>query len=455
MSRPPLPPQHRDRRRPWGTGPLRGRPLRPGPARRAATVLAPLLVAGSLAAATPTAHAAPSPKPPATTDPALYGSMDPTFDGVWRQSYALLALDTAGVKPAQETVDWLVEQQCADGGFTAFRADVARPCVAKAQDTNATAAAVQALVALGGHDAEVDRATAWLRTVQNKDGGWSFNPGNPSDTNSTSVVIGAFAAAGTDPAKVTKAGKDPFDALLGWQLGCSARAADRGAFAYQPDDKGTLYANDSATAAAALAAYGRGLPVRLADVAEYHKERKVQGDLDCAGADRDRALAPPAAADLAIEYLARRMSANGWHLDSPQKGAGPDFSTTVHAGLALAASYRTGPADSVLNWLGREADEWAKGQPAALAELILLSRATGHNPREFAGGDLVTQLVNLGPEPTSDPAEKTTKPEGKDQAAADEDDGDSGGLSVWLTVGIGLLVGIGGGFLISMRRKRG
>ena len=73
----------------------------PAPPRRritAATVLA------ALSAPAATAHAA-SPRPSATAPPSgLYGAADPTYDGVWRQSYALLALHTAGVTPAQAAV---------------------------------------------------------------------------------------------------------------------------------------------------------------------------------------------------------------------------------------------------------------------------------------------------------------------------------------------------------------
>src|SRR5690242_590213 len=89
----------------------------------------------------------------------LYGSADPTYDGVWRQSLALLAQDTVGVKPAAEAVDWLVGQQCGSGAFAAYRADASAKCDGKTPvDTNSTAAAVQALAALGGHDGEVGQA---------------------------------------------------------------------------------------------------------------------------------------------------------------------------------------------------------------------------------------------------------------------------------------------------------
>lgn len=47
-------------------------------------------------------------------------------------------------------------------------------------DTNQTAAAVQALAALGGHDAVTDKAVGWLKSVQNEDGGWGYTAGSPA-----------------------------------------------------------------------------------------------------------------------------------------------------------------------------------------------------------------------------------------------------------------------------------
>src|SRR5690606_4230239 len=116
---------------------------------------------------------------------------------------------------------------------------------------------LQALAALGGHDAVTDKAVGWLKSVQNKDGGWGYIAGGASDTNSTSVVIGALAAAGEKPAEVRKDGKSPYDALLGLALPCEGDGA--GAFAFQPDKKGKLIANADATAAGVLGAVGAGL----------------------------------------------------------------------------------------------------------------------------------------------------------------------------------------------------
>lgn len=199
--------------------------------RRCAAALAAAAVIG---AATPALAATPSPTPSVAIPAGLYGTADPTYDGVWRQSLALLAQDTAGVVPADRAVAWLTGQQCADGAFAAFRADPAKPCDAKLMvDTNSTAAAVQALTALGGHTAATGKAVTWLKSVQNADGGWGYNPGGASDANSTAVVTGALVAAGERPEQVVKGGKSPYDALLTFALPCTGDGA--GAFAYQPD----------------------------------------------------------------------------------------------------------------------------------------------------------------------------------------------------------------------------
>jgi squalene cyclase len=182
--------------------------------RRTAAVLAATAVIGAVVApAASAADSSPSPSPSAALPSGLFGSADPTYDGVWRQSLALLAQHTVGVRPAVKAVDWLTGQQCANGAFAAYRADASAACDAKTQvDTNSTAAAVQALGALGGHVEAASRAVTWLKSVQNTDGGWGYMPGGASDTNSTSVVIGALKAVGKKPQNVSMDGESPYDA---------------------------------------------------------------------------------------------------------------------------------------------------------------------------------------------------------------------------------------------------
>ncbi|WP_407553397.1 prenyltransferase/squalene oxidase repeat-containing protein [Streptomyces sp. Pv4-95] len=428
-------------------------------ARRAAVALATAAVLGTAAApaafADSAAPAAPSPSP-AKLPAGLYGAASPEYDGVWRQSLALLAQDTVGLRPAASAVDWLTGQQCADGSFAAFRADPAKPCAAKTmRDTNQTGAAVQALAALGGHGDAVKKALGWLRSVQNKDGGWGSTAGSPSDANSTSVVIGALAAAGADPVTVTsgKGGKSPYDALLTFQLSCAAKSAERGAFAYQPKD-GVLAPNADATAAAALGALGKGFVVAPAGNDSHAPIRpltcKDEGKDGQGGDDRGSADAGArkAAARGADAYLVAQLDANGQHLLSAMPGAEdqPDVGNTADTVLALAAGAHGTAAQKPLKWLEQHAADWAKQNgPAAYAQLVLAAHATGADPRAFGGTDLVAALNATGPAPAAG--------QGKNADAKDKEDGGSG-ISVWWIVGIGLAIGAGIGFLLSGRMKK-
>ncbi|MEV7026107.1 prenyltransferase/squalene oxidase repeat-containing protein, partial [Kitasatospora sp. NPDC093558] len=157
-------------------------------ARLGAAALSAALLTG--AAAAPALADTPSPSATAAAPEGLYGKGDPTYDGVWRQSLALTALAAAKVTPADSAVAWLTGQQCEDGGWPSYRAAGAA-CDAKAEDSNATAVALQALAALGGHQDAVDKGVQWLKANQNADGSWAYNPGNPGDANSTGLAVNA------------------------------------------------------------------------------------------------------------------------------------------------------------------------------------------------------------------------------------------------------------------------
>ncbi|MFF4584241.1 prenyltransferase/squalene oxidase repeat-containing protein [Streptomyces sp. NPDC001388] len=390
--------------------------------------------AAVLGAAVPSVAATPTPA--AGIPDGLYGTADPTYDGVWRQSLALLAQDTVGVVPADRAVAWLAEQQCADGAFAPFRADTAKACGAGLQvDTNSTAAAVQALAAVGGHDGVTGKAVTWLKSAQNTDGGWGYSPGGASDANSTSVVIGALTAVGEKPADVRKGGRSPYDALMKLALPCEGEGA--GAFAYQPDKKGGLAANADATAAGVVGALGRGLVVTSG------KEAAAA----CADADRPT---PRQVAANGASYLARALAGNGY-LTSVLPGAEdqPDYGNTADAVVALAAQGGAAQATKPLRWLERNSAAWARQSgPAAYAQLIFAAHATGTDPRDFGGTDLVEKLNATGPAPRAQQAAENAaeKPDRKDE-------GDDG-YGTWWTVGVFLVAGVGIGFLISGRRKQ-
>ncbi|MGW1276874.1 prenyltransferase/squalene oxidase repeat-containing protein [Streptomyces tsukubensis] len=411
-------------------------------ARRAAVALAVSAVLGTALA--PAATAATTPPPAAPLPSGLYGTTDPAYDGVWRQSLALLAQDTVGVKPAGKAVDWLTGQQCADGAFSAYRADASAACDAKLpRDTNATAAAVQALTATGGGEKTVGKAVTWLKSVQNADGGWSYNPGGASDANSTAVVIGALAAAGEKPAAVVsaKGGKSPYDALLTFARPCTG--ADAGAFVYQPTMPGAV--GDS-TAAAVVAAQGAGLAPKAGAAGS------VAGGAVCDKAAKDL----KGAALNGGAYLAGALAKTGHLLTPPMPGAEdsapkPDFGNTADAVVALAAQGRTKAAKKPLEWLKANGAGWAKESgPAAYAQLVFAANATGTDPADFGGTDLVAALNATGPAPESaSPSAGTEKKDQNDK----NDKKDDGGPNIWWIVGAFFAASAGAGFLFSGRRK--
>ncbi|GHH33919.1 hypothetical protein HNQ79_000385 [Streptomyces candidus] len=413
--------------------------------RRSAAALAVTVALGAVAA--PGASAAPSPTPVAIPS-GLYGKGDPSFDGVFRQSLALLAQDQVGVEPAAKAVDWLTGQQCDNGAFPAFRPDPGTPCDAKTQlDTNMTAAAVQALKALGGQDAAVTKAVGWLKSVQNADGGWPSWPGSPSDANSTSIVIGALQAAGEKPADVKgKDGKSPLQALLGFQADCDGKPENQGAFGFQPDKDGKLAPNADATAAVVTAAAGRGGFV--IDVPRG-KDRPIEAAPGCKEGIAD----PRTAASAGSAYLARTMDENGGFLKAPPMPGSdatdkPDVGNTADAVVALAADGHKDAARKSADWLTKNSAPWAKASgPAAYAQLIFAAHATGMDPSSFGGTDLVKELNATGPAPekAADGAEK------KDDAEKKTDGGSS---TAWWVIGAAFVASVGAGLLISMRNKK-
>lgn len=176
----------------------------------------------------------------------LFGAAAATYDGVYRQSLALLGLVSAGVTPDPSAVAWLLDQQCdaptdAAGGWQAYRADTALPCDPPnpdwftGPDTNSTAMALQALAALAPSTANsqaADHALGFLADAQNPDGGFGYITGGPTDPNSTALVIQGLVARGVDPTSADwiRIEAGPYDSLLAWQIGCDADAADIGAF---------------------------------------------------------------------------------------------------------------------------------------------------------------------------------------------------------------------------------
>ncbi|MGA4589972.1 hypothetical protein ACPA31_28615, partial [Bacillus bombysepticus] len=134
-------------------------------------------------------------------------------------------------------------------------------------------------------------------TTLDDDGGWGYNPGSPSDANSTAVVNGALARAGVPLADLTKAGgKTPYTALQTFALPCGGE--DGGAFAYQPDKTGKLAANADATAAAVLGSMGKGMAAGNYNAVKAPVCTKGDG------------LTPEQSAQNGASYLAKALAAS-------------------------------------------------------------------------------------------------------------------------------------------------
>ncbi|MEU6236631.1 prenyltransferase/squalene oxidase repeat-containing protein [Kitasatospora sp. NPDC047058] len=419
-------------------------------ARLGAVALSATLLAGA-AAGPALADSPPSPSAAAPVPDGLYGKGDPKYDGVWRQSLALTALAGAKVTPADSAVSWLTGQQCADGGWPSFRADTAAACDATLEDSNATAVAIQALVALGGHQDAVDKGVQWLKANQNADGSWAFNPGSPGDANSTGLAVNALFAAKTDPAGVAKAGKNAFDGLAFFQLGCAAPTDQQGAFFYQPKSDGALEANGLATGQAALAAVGGKLPV-----ANTNRTDAAPKALACAGGSDAAAktVARTDSGEAVGAYLAAQLAAGGQHLTLTTPGAAPtpDYTATAWAALGLIQGGHPQQAAGAVDWLAKEGSAWTKGgtDASATATLLLVAQAAQRDPASF-GGDLTAQLTALGPAPKATAA----TPSATSASAPAKDEKKDGGIGQWWLIGVGLLIGIGGGLVLSLQRKRG
>jgi squalene cyclase len=149
------------------------------------------------------------------THAGLFGTKSQVKDfqaGVYDQGLGLAALaatgDTKGsaIKAAES---WLLDQQCADGGWTSYQSNN-NPCNGspadfEGPDTNSTALAIEGLAAQGdlGGSANAN-AHAFLVHAQDSDGGWGYDPNTTTtpgstDPDSTALVLQAILALGDSP----------------------------------------------------------------------------------------------------------------------------------------------------------------------------------------------------------------------------------------------------------------
>lgn len=201
-------------------------------------------------------------------DRGLYGPPN-EFGSVYNQGLVLQALGALGETDA-DAIAWLKAQQCADGSFEEYRANLTTPCDPldpagfTGPDTNGTASAVLGLAAVG--TTAPLSPLAWLDSHQSATGGWAYLPGatEADDPNSTALVIQALRALGvTDAdARFTKGTSTPVSTLLRFQFGCAAAAADRGGFWYPPYGDSGYLPDVKATSQAVIALAGAAVPAK-------------------------------------------------------------------------------------------------------------------------------------------------------------------------------------------------
>ena len=118
-------------------------------------------------------------------------------------SFGVLALRAAGRGKGDGAVrsaaKWIARRQNGDGGFNTYGKG-------GGSELDATAAAVQALVAAGRRGKPLKRAVAFMRGRQNRDGGFPLSPGATSNAQSTAFVAQALTAAGVNRTRCAAAG---------------------------------------------------------------------------------------------------------------------------------------------------------------------------------------------------------------------------------------------------------
>ncbi|NYG08040.1 hypothetical protein BJ986_002527 [Phycicoccus badiiscoriae] len=157
------------------------------------------------------------------------------------QALDVIAIGRATSSVPQAASNYLLDQQCTDGGFRG-NLDVANtPCTS---DADATAFAAQALVGLLGEtDPATVKALQWLASHQAANGGF-LNQDGQYNANTAGVAAQAFAAGGL---AVQLARAQAFIASL--QLDCGFATALRGGIAFTAADRATLKTAPTTTAA--------------------------------------------------------------------------------------------------------------------------------------------------------------------------------------------------------------
>ena len=337
---------------------------------------------GRAAGATPAAPAAPGP------DAGLFGAQDPTFDGVLRQATALIGLVAIGQRPPRAALRWLVDQQCPDGSFAAYRADVTAPCpepdpaAFTGKDTNATALAAIALSLLG-RDARAAAAGDWLLGQQTPEGTWPWIPGGEPDTASTGWAVAALRTVAGPAARPSITEGQRY--LRRAVIGCAAPVTERFGLPFYPGVDRAL-ADVFGSTQGFLGLTGRFPVMPSRQVAGAPAvECSAEGTVDSTLGALSR-------------WAMRQVRIGNGGIPDPYSPGSTDWNATAIASLALvSAGYGRTATRQAVRSLQDHVDDYVGSsdgdRPAALGTLLQVSHAAGIDPRRFGGSDLAARLL--------------------------------------------------------------
>lgn len=320
----------------------------------------------------------------------LFGKSDPTYDGVFRQSLAIMSLAATNSKIPASAIGWLVDQQCPNGGFEAFRSDPNSECKASDPntysgiDSNSTALAAVALAA-ADKPIKAAKAVAWLKTAQRGSGGIPYFKGGTPDAASTALALIAAKSVGQDQADFELNGKNLVSYLRTVMLDCGYESNLRGALAYSKSAQ--LFASPMTTSQALAALSG----------ALQSPVTKSSKPLRMACPDGGK---PTRLADIRNSnawFIASTLSERNGVMPS-EYGQGDDWGSTAWAVIGLAGSgYDERTYSNALSALQKNlqtalAYSNNEPNPGRLALVILAVKSAGKNPQKFGGKNLVAQL---------------------------------------------------------------
>lgn len=203
-------------------------------------------------------------------------------DHVYTTIWTIIALASAG-EDARTSTGWLMSQQNADGGF---------PWTPGAEsDPDDTGAALEALAAAGVQRdaAAVQSALAYLKGMQQENGGFHYGGTSATNAASDAWVVQGIVAAGDNPASWKVNGTSVVDHLAGLQN-------PDGSFRY------TTYVTDnpcSMTASAIPALLGRPYPILPSQTVQLPSAAPTQGATTAAPAATPTGMHAPVATDAA------------------------------------------------------------------------------------------------------------------------------------------------------------